>query len=203
MFDLDFQYLLYLFSRLSPFLIASFFILQSIFRQEIKGIVYLAGLILAYTFNILLGSFPGLQSINAKTRLPDSRYSACRLIEFSGGPISYLPLGMTTLSFTFFYLLYTVLIFNIANKNTFMIILFVALIINDFVYNYNNKCSTPAVLLSSLVIGGGVGVLWSYIVNIIGNPNLQIITGTNPNITCNRPSSVSYLVKKDQIQITQ
>ena len=84
-----------------------------------------------------------------------------------------------------------------------MIILFVALIINDFVYNYNNKCSTPAVLLSSLVIGGGVGVLWSYIVNIIGNPNLQIITGTNPNITCNRPSSVSYLVKKDQIQITQ
>ena len=174
MFDLDFQYLLYLFSRLSPFLIASFFILQSIFRQEIKCIVYLAGLILAYTFNILLGSFPGLQSINAKTRLPDSRYSACRLIEFSGGPISYLPLGMTTLSFTFFYLLYTVLIF-----------------------------STPAVLLSSLVIGGGVGVLWSYIVNIIGNPNLQIITGTNPNITCNRPSSVSYLVKKDQIQITQ
>lgn len=196
---IDFKFIFYLFSRIAPFLIASFFVLQSIIRQDLKGVIYLAGLILACTITILFGSFPGFQHINEKTKLPDARYNACRLIEFSGGPISYLPLGMTMLSFTFFYLLYTVIKYNLVDKNSLMIIMFVILIISDFAYNYNNKCAKPWVVTISLIIGGGVGVLWSYIINLIGDSNLQIITGTNPNITCKRPNKITYMYKSIKI----
>jgi hypothetical protein len=48
------------------------------------------------------------------------------------------------------------------------------------------------VLTISLLIGSCIGVLWGYTINTIGDPNLQIISGTNPNITCIKPTKVLY-----------
>jgi hypothetical protein len=196
---IDLKFIFYLFSRLAPFIIVCFFLLQSMIHQDLKGIIYLAGLILACTITILFGSFPGFQNINTKTKLPDSRYNVCKLIEFSGGPISYLPLGINILSFSFFYLLYNMIKYNLVNKNSLLIFVFIILIVTDFMYNYNNDCAKPWVLSISLIIGGGVGILWSYIVNLLGDPNLQIITGSNPNITCKQPNKINYIVKTDTI----
>ena len=189
---LDLSFIFYLFSRLSPFLIVCFFTLQSLFRMDLKGAVYLAGLILACLFTTLVGSFPGLQDINSKTKLPNSRYNVCKLIEFTGGPISYLPLGMTILSFTFFYLGYTIVKYQLYEKNALMIAMFILLIFNDFIYNITNGCAKSIILFVSLVIGASIGMLWGYLIDSLGNTKLQIVTGTNLNTTCMRPKKTVY-----------
>lgn len=193
--NIDLSFIFYLFSRLSPFLIICFFTLQSIFRMDLKGTVYIAGVILACLFTILFGSFPGLQKINTKTKLPSYRYDVCKLVEFTGGPISYLPLGMTILSFTFFYLGYSVVKYQLYERNSLMITLFVLLIINDFIYNSTNGCAKSILLFMSLVIGSSVGMLWGYLIDIFGDTKLQIVTGTNLNTTCMKPKKTVYKCK--------
>jgi len=195
--SLDLSFMIYLFSRLSPFLIVCFFVLQSLFRQDFKGIVYLAGLIFACLFTILFGSFPGLNEMNTKTKLPNYRYNACKLIEFTGGPISYLPLGITILGFTFFYLGYNVVKYQLYEKNKLMIILFTLLIINDFYYNISNKCGRPILLFISLMIGCSIGMLWGYLIDILGDKKLQIISGTNLNTSCMKSPKAVYKCKSN------
>ena len=177
--SLDLSFMIYLFSRLSPFLIACFFVLQSLFRQDFKGIVYLAGLILACLFTILFGSFPGLHEINNKTKLPNYRYNACKLIEFTGGPISYLPLGITILGFTFFYLGYNVVKYQLYE-------------------NISNKCGKPILLFISLMIGCAIGMLWGYLIDILGDKKLQIISGTNLNTSCMKSPKTVYKCKSNR-----
>jgi hypothetical protein len=163
--------------------------------MDLKGVVYLAGVILACLFTALVGTFPGLQDINSKTKLPNSRYNVCRLVEFTGGPISYLPLGMTILSFTFFYLGYTVVKYQLYERNALMIAMFILLISNDFIYNITHGCAKSIILFVSLVIGASIGMLWGYLIDILGNQKLQLVTGTNLNTTCMRPQKVCTNVK--------
>jgi len=189
------SFIFYLVSRLSPFLIVCFFMLQSLFRMDIRGLVYLAGVILACLFTILFGSFPGLQELDRKTKLPNTRYNVCKLIEFTGGPISHLPLGMTILSFTFFYLGYTVVQYRLYDRNILMITMFILLIMNDFIYNIMNGCTSTILLLLSLIIGASTGMLWAFLIDIQADKNLKIITGTNLNTTCIKPKKKTYKCK--------
>ena len=201
--SLDLSFIFYLFSRLSPFLIVCFFMLQSLFRQDFKGIVYLAGLILACLFTILFGSFPGLHEMNNNTKLSKYRYNACKLIEFTGGPISYLPLGITILGFTFFYLGYNVVKYQLYEKNKLMITLFILLIINDFYYNTINRCGKPILLFISLIIGCSIGMLWGYLIEILGDKKLQMISGTNLNTTCMKSQKTLYKCKSNKPKTNQ
>ena len=82
----------YLFSRLSPFIIVSYFVLQSIFNQNLKGVFYVAGVLFACFLNFLfvtdvIGSPNGASN------------PVCNIIE--GMP--EMPLGQTILGFTFAY----------------------------------------------------------------------------------------------------
>ena len=52
--DFDLIQMLYVIIRLSPLLIVSHFVLQSIFNQDAKGIVYLTGLAITCAFAICL-----------------------------------------------------------------------------------------------------------------------------------------------------
>ena len=48
--------LIYLFFRLAPFIIVSYFALQSLFNQDLKGVIYLVGLLIASVVTILVGN---------------------------------------------------------------------------------------------------------------------------------------------------
>ena len=54
--ELNIITLLYLFFRLAPFVIVSFFALSSLFNQDIKGLIYLVGLLLACFLTVLIGN---------------------------------------------------------------------------------------------------------------------------------------------------
>jgi hypothetical protein len=169
----------YLFSRLSPFIIISYFVLQSLFNQNLKGIFYVAGVLLACFLNVLfIGGIFGSS--------PD-KSPVCNVID--GMPD--LPIGQTILGFTFAYLSYIIIVHKLINTNTATFIIFPILIISDLIWNYTNKCAQAISLFSSLALGTVFGILWGVIIDRV-DPELQFFNGIGNKEICKRPTSTQY-----------
>ncbi len=170
----------YLFSRLSPFIIVSYFVLQSIFNQNLKGVFYVAGVLFACFLNVLLVG-------NAIGSPPGGRNPVCNVID--GMP--EFPIGQTILGFTFSYLSYIIIAHKLVNNNAATFLVFPVLIIADLLWNYSNQCSQPVALFSSLAIGSVFGILWGMIIDKV-DPELQFFNGIGNKEICSRPSSTYY-----------
>jgi hypothetical protein len=180
----------YLFLRLAPFILVCFFTLSSIFNQDFKGLVYIAGLLFSCFTTIIIGS--GLSEFIVKVD-PGSRPEICNMITVGqGGEISKLPLGQSIISFTFGYLLYTIVKNNFVKQNIATIVFFPILLLFDMIWNARNTCYSVQQLIMSLIIGGLFGVLWSYIISLSGNPSLQYFIGINNNEVCNVPTKNTF-----------
>jgi hypothetical protein len=193
--DLNIITILYIFFRLSPFIIVCFFTLESVFYQDLKGIIYLVGLLLTCFASTLIGNIPGLQKMTSQSTngVPVSLNQMCRFIEISkNGPISNLPLGQTVLAYTFSYLMYIILKYNLASQNIPMLILFPILIISDFIWNITHSCANLATLVLAGVIGMCFGILWGYIIDSTGKVDLQLFNGVSNAQVCSRPSRTIY-----------
>lgn len=189
--ELNIFTILYLFFRLAPFIIVCFFSLQSVFNQDLRGIIYLVGLIFACFFTTMVGSIPGLQSLTEEygEKMPITTKQICRLVELSNGaPLSNLPLGQTVLGYTFIYLVYVIVKHNLIMQNIPTLVIFPVLIIADYVWNISNNCSNIALLFLSMVLGGGIGALWAYIIDSTGKVELQLFNGISSQSVCSRPS---------------
>jgi hypothetical protein len=187
--ELNFQVFLYLFLRLSPFILACFFTLASIFNQDYKGVIYLAGLILSSVFVIMASYFPIINNI-PHTEAPE----ICRLFTMGQtDDISALPLGQSMLTFTFTYLLYPMIKNNLVKSNIPTMIFFPLLIAFDFWWNAQNSCYNWLQLLVSAALGGVIGWFWAYIVSNGGNNSDNIyFTSLSEKETCSKPSKSTF-----------
>jgi hypothetical protein len=197
--------LLYLAFRLAPFIIVSSFVLQSILNWDVRGIIYLLGLMIACGCTLLINRF---HKSNGVTLNP--KCGIISLGEETGATISNYPLSMTTYGFTFFYLFYFIL--NMAKRGTTdglgnlqqgdvltaikynlpTMIVFPLLIALEFIWILMNACSQNWLyIFASLCVGGIIGLLWGYIVVSI-DPNLQIVTSSSGVQVCSRPSKTYY-----------
>lgn len=184
----------YLFFRFAPFIIVSYFALQSIFNQDLKGVIYLIGLLIASVITMLLGNMipntsdaagPPIQSAFAKAK--------CNQLTLgSDGPISKLPLSQTVFGYTIAYLSYFININNLETQNIPTFILFPILILADMMWNTSNGCSTSILLLCGLIIGGIIGILWAMIIDSTGSTNLSYFSGISNKDVCSRPSKSLY-----------
>ena len=193
--DLNIITIAYIFFRLAPFIIVSFFTLQSVFNQDIKGIIYLVGLLLACFASTMVGNIPGLQKMTSvySNGIPASFNQMCQFIELSkNGPISKLPLGQTVLGYTFTYLLYIILKYNLSSQNIPTLILFPILIVGDYFWNLTHSCANAAALIIALVLGSIFGILWGYIIDSTGKVDLQLFNGISNAEVCSRPSRTIY-----------
>jgi hypothetical protein len=190
--DLNIVSIGYLFFKLSPFILVCFFSLQSVFNQDLKGIIYLVGLLLACFIAVISGNIPGFETIS-KQGLPSTLNPMCKFIELSSsGPISKLPLGQTVLSYTFSYLCYIILKYKLVNQNIATFIIFPILIVGDFLWNVSYGCSNFIALMFSLIIGSVMGIFWAYIVDSTGKVELQLFNGISNKEICSRPSRTVY-----------
>ena len=76
MIELNLVTLVYLFLRLSPFIIICFFALNSLFNQDFRGIVYLHGIIFACFVSTMIYNAigtSGIFSTGENHRLPIER----------------------------------------------------------------------------------------------------------------------------------
>ena len=213
--------LLYLFFRLSPFIVASFFSLISVFNSDLKGFIYLVGLIFSTAITMGSGSLletvvpsesSGTPSTDTSTAPAVSTAPSatsgtttnsggippvCNTLSLGGfSGFSKVPLSTAVLSYTFFYLVYTIGKNNMALYNIPTLILFPVLILSDMGWNIQNGCYPLISCVVSLIVAGGIGVLWSYIISIY-MPNMQyLIVGSNREM-CMKPSDQTLICTDD------
>jgi len=219
--------LFYLFFRLSPFIIASFFSLISVFNSDLKGFIYLVGLIFSTAITMGFGTtfksaFSDFGTGSTTIPDPDESNANAPIIKggksfFRGGestkvgeipPVcntlslggftgfSKVPLSTAVLSYTFFYLVYTIGKYDMALYNIPTLIFFPLVILSDMGWNIKNGCYPLLACVMSLVVAGGIGVLWSFIVSQY-MPNMQyIIVGSNREM-CMKPNDQTLICTED------
>jgi hypothetical protein len=178
----------YLFLRLAPFILVCFFSLLSIFNQDLKGFVYLIGLLVTCFITITVG--------NVLTFIPtvgSPKPEICNMITMGQTEeICSLPLGQVVFGFTFAYLFYSIYINKLYKRNIPTLIFFPLVIIFDMSWNSKNGCYTLIQLCVSLIIGGLCGWFWGYLINKTKNKDIQYITGVNNDQVCSVPSSQKF-----------
>jgi hypothetical protein len=183
--ELNILTIIYLFFRLAPFIIVSYFSLSSLLNQDIKGIIYLAGAIISSVITILIGN-----TINDEyTTVKEGKEAVCNMLTLgSNGAFSKIPLGISILSYTLIYLVYVIVKYNMEMYNLPTLILFPVLIAGDALWNVKNSCFKPLGILLSIIIGGSFGALWAFIIDSIKQPKLQYFNVGSDKTVCNRPS---------------
>jgi hypothetical protein len=191
--ELNIVTLLYLFFRLAPFIIVCYFALSSLFNQDMKGLIYLVGLLFACFVTFLIGHTLPVSFTSGENDMapgvPKTVAPVCNLITIGkDGSFSRLPLGLATLSYTFFYLVYVIAVNHLELNNLPTLIFFPILILADFIWNIMNDCYSATGVLLSLFIGGGMGVAWSVIITRLNQPNLLFLNIGSSQSVCQRPS---------------
>ena len=189
--ELNLQSLLYLFFRLAPFIIVCFFTLGSIINSELKGFVYLVGLIftcfVAHLFTKALGDGP----VDAANKA-----AVCNTLTLNGIVLESTPLSIVIFAYTFFYLVYPVGKYKLAGDNVPMLIFFPLLIIADAYWNISKNCFHILNCFLALVVGGGLGVGWSALVDEASSSHklrgLQYYNIGSNRERCTRPTKQKF-----------
>ena len=142
-----------LFSAISPFFVAMFLIVASIFNGDVKGMVYLGGVLIASVVNLFV-----MNLIKSPIDLDAS--PVCNLLDlpyFNVNMYNSPAFNSTFLGFTAAYLILPM--FNnqggSAGANYGVIILLMSLFAIDAVSKVTNKCTNP----SGIVFGGILGAI--------------------------------------------
>jgi hypothetical protein len=151
--EINLTNVIYLFMRLSPFIIVGYFILQSLFESSTKGLFYLVGLLMTTIITILAS-----RNSSLKGNLDDIE---CRGATLGNGKISYLPLSQTTLVYSFSYVITIICEYGTTNMNIPTIITFIVLITADLFGNQKCMKFFPNVLVT-WVIAALMGYIWTY-----------------------------------------
>ena len=178
---------MYLAFRMAPFIIVAAFVMPCILFSDVKGIVYLAGLMIACGLSTLCENAVPESDDKLTPNLKCSIISAGE-----DGLYSAIPISMTVYSYTFWFLFMFILHVNkvtnagmtstIQNNIPFLIC-FPLLIVAEALWLHNNQCVKGWLYtFAAFMIGGIVGVLWGFIITKAESPNLQYMS--NDNKTC-------------------
>ena len=190
--ELNIISILYLFFRLAPFIIVSYFGLQSIFNQDLKGVIFLIGLLITSCITIMIGNILPTEK-KGQGILSDYARSICNQLTLGGnGPISKLPLSQTVFGYTLAYLSYFIANNNLVSQNIPTFIIFPVLIIADIFWSSANGCSTNILLITALIIGGIFGTLWAMFIEATNVPGLAYFSGISNKDVCSRPTKSLY-----------
>lgn len=188
--DLNIVSLLYITFRLAPFILVCFFTLSSIFNSDFKGVIYLAGLLIASFIATMTGNSSGaFAPILAPT-------SVCNVLSLSnGGPISKIPLSIIVYAYTAGYIFYTMTKYGGVTNNIATFLFFPLLIIADIFWNNKYGCATPLAILVGLILGGGIGALWAFGIDSTKLTSLLYFgVGSNKQV-CSMPKKQLYRCK--------
>jgi hypothetical protein len=191
MAGLNLTNILYLSYRLGPFILVSSLVLQSILNWDLRGIVYLMGLIFAFGGNVFANkSFPATEE-----REPNAKCGIISLGE-KGDIYSNFPLSLTVYGYTLTYMMSFILSVSPIStgfmQNIPSLVLFTVLIILETFWVVTNKCSShPLYVLGALLVGAGFGFAWGFFVVYLNKPNLTFINRGNLDV-CSRPRKTYF-----------
>jgi hypothetical protein len=180
--NLNIVSLLYICFRLAPFIIICVFAFSSLFNQDVKGIVFLMGLLGACFVAILSGE--PLKYFIKPGDPPNDRANntqICNIFALTDtGPLSTIPLSLVVFSFTLSYLSTLVTYYNVVMQNIPMFVTFPLLIIADVFWIRKNDCSSTLECVIAGIIGVLIGIGWGSLVIGTNDQNYSYFSGYGP-----------------------
>lgn len=186
---LNVQSIMYIGFRLAPFILISFFALSALFNSDIKGIIFLGMLLLNCFITISIGvSLPD----DNKNSVTNPNMICNSLTLTRNGPLSKLPLNINILTFTLAYLAYIIGVTGSIKNNIPTVIVLPLFILYQMYWSWKNGCNSLLYSFISLVIGGGLGALFSYAIDQTGIVQLQYFNGITKQDVCLRATNAKY-----------
>jgi hypothetical protein len=158
-----------------------FFTISSIFGNDIKGIVYLVGLLLSIGLVIISESiFPNLDN----SWFIDKENAMCNLFSFGQSNLSNLSIGQIIIGFSFSYLVYTMNVVNekpVFASNWPTIVFFSLLVIAELGINTNIshyiiqyiipfiKTNLQKIIMGAVAVAVGVACYFAFAYSDVGN----------------------------------
>ena len=187
---LDFSNIFKFLSLVSPFVLVMMMVLISLFNQNVKGFVYLAGIILALPFNVML------QNLIQSRREASGSDVVCDLFDFpypSQWIVAYDTPSFNSLmiGFTFIYLFLPMYEKN--NMNYPLIIFILILLVIDTVTRYSLKCTKLQGSILGTLLGLMLGTVWYNMFKLSGNTNLLYYDDyTSNKVACSKPNKQTF-----------
>lgn len=172
------------FSYVSPLLLGFFMVMSSFFNKNIKGIVYLGG--------VLIFSFASLALkplIGSRTAI--DAHPTCNLFNIGDNTFNSPPFHSVFIAFTLAYVMMPMI--TTGNTNYYVIISILVLFFMDAFSKVNNKCTTPVGTFLGGMFGILFGILYWSIFQYTNNSKLLYFQNEgSDNVVCNRPSRQTF-----------
>jgi hypothetical protein len=177
--------MLQLFAALSPLLLGFFLVMSSLFNQNLKGLIYLAGVLMASVINIFLMN-------QIKSPVSDKASLSCNLVDLpfitefnSPAPSSLF------IAFTIAYLVLPMKYNN--NMNYVILASLLGLFGIDAITKIQNNCTTVGGSFLGALVGFILGAIWYTIFHVSGYDSLLYFDELESNnVTCSRPSKQTF-----------
>jgi hypothetical protein len=177
--------ILQFFSFIAPTLLVFFMFMSSLFNQNLKGLVYIAGILITTICNVILMNIIGSE------RSEDESYS-CSLFDIPFVSRYNSPYPTTLIiAFTLTYLVMPMKYNN--NMNYAVLVFLLGLLALDIVTKVQNKCTTiPGSFLGALV-GSLAALIWYGLFSVTGFKSLLYFDELrSDNVVCSKPAKQTF-----------
>ena len=178
-------------SFMTPFLLVFFLVMVSVFNMDIKGIIYLGGLLMTSIINIFFMNIIKSDSINNRNPLCGKLNIPFMIGSSADDRYDTPSINAVILSFTMAYLLLP-MIFN-KQINYVIIITLVSLFIIDTFSQTSNNCTKPTGTMLGSLLGFILGSIYYTVLYHSGNKKLLYFEEfQSNNILCKRPRKQQF-----------
>jgi hypothetical protein len=173
-----------LFSAISPMLLVFFLVVSSLFNQDVKGLIYLAGLMLACIINIF--AMNQIKSIKS----PGTNV-ICELFDFPKTVYNSPNITSMMISFTTLYVLLPMNYNNAINYS--VVVFFLCMFSVDTFTKIKYSCTTGSGIVLGTLVGGLLGLLWYSLLKNSGNSSLLYFDELQTNkVKCSKPDKQTF-----------
>ena len=188
MLNLNFTDIFRYLMSLAPLFITCFLLMASVLNQDVKGLIYLGGILMVA---ILTVGFKQIIKLS-----PPGTYVADTCQVFNLPPLisdySAPDFNSMFLSFTLMYLIMP-MAYGATPVNAIFIILMSIFIIGNGITRVKIGCNNKIDMVIGNLIGGGLGVGYFFAFWATNNKNMLFIDDVTSNkVSCNRPSKQTF-----------
>jgi hypothetical protein len=187
---MDIYLIAYLTFRLLPFLVAAVLAIAPLANYNMRGFVYLVGLILAVAGTSFVGYFVPTTLVTP-TNTPSTSCDAFSFTVSIDRGYHRVPLDLAILGSSAGYLIYSMTVNGIVSFNIPTLLFFAVAIFGTIYWIATNSCFTWAACVISAIVSGGLGALWGYIVQH-HMPHLQYLYTPSNKQTCYKKNDNTY-----------
>jgi len=177
--------ILQFFSFISPTLLVFFMFLISLFNQNLKGLVYIAGLLIASVINIIFMNIIG-------SGRDDNESFSCSLFDIPN--VSQYNSPYPSSLIIAFTLAYISLPMKYNNHMNYVVLVFLLCLLGiDVLTKVQNKCTTYAGSVLGALVGFLLGTIWYVLFYSLGYSSLLYFDELrSDNVQCSMPTKQTF-----------